>query len=184
MPHPAVLRADARRNLERVLEAAVAVFGERGPEASVEEIAKRAGVGHATVFRRFPTKDALIAAVVEERMRELLRLAEAALEEEDAGAAFERFVWKIAELHIRDRGLHECLVRCLELPASVQLHEVAARVVARAQAQGALRDDVDADDVEALLAAAIKASPADRWQRHVDVVLAGLRPPNSDASTT
>jgi len=59
-----VLRADARRNLGLVLDAASEVFAERGPDASIDEIARRAGVGHGTVFRRFPTKDALLAAVL------------------------------------------------------------------------------------------------------------------------
>jgi AcrR family transcriptional regulator len=59
-----VLRADAQRNLNRVLEAATEAFAEFGADVSVDEIARRAGVGHATVFRRFPTKEALIAAVV------------------------------------------------------------------------------------------------------------------------
>ena len=62
------LRSDARRNLERVLDAAAEVFAASGPDASVDEIAKRAGVGHATVFRRFPTKDYLMFAVIERRV--------------------------------------------------------------------------------------------------------------------
>ena len=67
----ATLRADARRNLDRLLEAASECFAEQGLDASIDEIAKRAGIGHGTVFRRFPTKEALLVAVIRERLHEL-----------------------------------------------------------------------------------------------------------------
>ena len=87
------LRADAQRNLGRVLDAAAEVFAERGPDASVDEIARRAGVGHGTVFRRFPTKDALVAAVSASASRSSPRRRRSCSSEADAGAAFEEFVW-------------------------------------------------------------------------------------------
>ena len=86
------LRADAQRNLGRVLEAAAEVFAERGPAASVDEIARRAGVGHGTVFRRFPTKDALMYAVIERHVAQLSAMAEEALASDDPGEAFFDFV--------------------------------------------------------------------------------------------
>src|SRR5580704_13219295 len=101
----AALRADAQQNLGRVLQAAAEAFAEHGPDVSVDEIARRAGVGHGTVFRRFPTRDALVAAVIDARLRSFAASAERLLEEPDAGAAFEQFVWQIAELHSRDRAL-------------------------------------------------------------------------------
>src|SRR5439155_17386609 len=82
-----VLRADARRNLDRILEAAADAFAELGPDVTIDEIARRAGVGHGTVFRRFPTKDALRAAVIRVRLDEMLVHAAALLDEPDAGAA-------------------------------------------------------------------------------------------------
>lgn len=172
-----VLRADAQRNLGRVLEAAAEAFAERGPDVSIDEIARRAGVGHATVFRRFPTKSALIAAVVEERVRVLIALAETALEDEDAGAALKDFVWRAAELQARDRGLDECLDRCLLSPQVAELQQAVGGLVERAQAAGALRLDIGAHDVPALVGAAIRAAPPDQWRRYVEVVLDGLRPP-------
>ena len=81
------LRADAQRNLERVLDAAAELFAERGCDVSVDEIARKAGVGHATVFRRFPSKDALISAVVSKQIHELTGFVEGALAEEDASHA-------------------------------------------------------------------------------------------------
>lgn len=170
------LRADAQRNLGRVLEAAAEAFAEHGPDVSVDEIARRAGVGHATVFRRFPTKDALIAAVVEERVRTLIALAQSALEDEDAGAAVTAFVWQAAELQARDRGLYECLDRCVLSPEVAELERAVVRLVERAQAAGALRKDVGAHDVPTLVGAAIRAAPAGQWRRYVEVVLDGLRP--------
>ena len=70
------LRADAQRNLDRLLEAAAECFAEQGVDVSVDEIARRAGVGHGTVFRRFPTKDALLAAVLAGQMLQLSNAAE------------------------------------------------------------------------------------------------------------
>ncbi len=178
------LRADAQRNLGRVLDAAAEAFAEYGPDVSVDEIARRAGVGHATVFRRFPTKDSLMAAVVHERVAAVGRLAEAALAAPDAGAAFVDFVWSAAELQVQDRGLYECYGRCLESPEVAALQQAVSEVVARAQAAGALRRDFDGRDVPLLVGAAIKAAPAGQWRRYVEVVLDGLRPPKSELSTT
>jgi AcrR family transcriptional regulator len=171
------LRADAERNLRRVLDAAAEAFAEHGPDVSVDEIARRAGVGHATVFRRFQTKDELIAAVAQERMRTLVELAEDALAEPDPGEALTAFIWRMAELHARDRGLYECCNRCEGMPEAEELHLLAGNLVRRAQAAGALRADVAAEDVEALVGAAVKSSPPDRWRQHLTVVLDGLKPP-------
>src|SRR4030095_2889896 len=101
------LRADAQRNLDRILEAASEAYAEVGPDVTMDEIARRAGVGHGTVFRRFPTKDALRAAVIGMRLDELLAQAHALLEKPDAGAALEEFVWAAAEACRRDRALFE-----------------------------------------------------------------------------
>ncbi len=180
------LRADARRNLERVLEAAAEVFAERGPDVSVDEVARRAGVGHATVFRRFPSKDALIAAVVVDRIRGVGELADAALERDDAGEGFVEFAWQVAELKARDRCVFEGLVgRCADTPevmeANASVLEAIRRVVGRAQEAGAIRSDVDADEVllviASILSAALHRPGADEgaWRRHLAIVLDGLR---------
>ena len=176
------LRADAQRNLARVLDSAAELFAERGCDVSVDEIARRAGVGHATVFRRFPTKDALIAAVVSKQIRELADFVEDALVEEDAGEAFRAFVWHAGEIHARDRALYEGLPRCVEMPevaeAKSELNERVEQLVRRAQEAGALRRDVAADDVSTLVGSAIRGalnSPEpELWRRYVEVVLDGL----------
>ena len=112
------LRADARRNLERVLDAATEVFAEEGPEARVDEIATRAGVGPGTVFRRFPTKDDLMFAVIERRVEEMRSIAQEALAADDPGEAFFDFVHRVAELSMSTPGLHKCVVHCGEKPGA------------------------------------------------------------------
>jgi AcrR family transcriptional regulator len=179
------LRADAQRNLERVLDAAAALFAERGCGVSVDEIAARAGVGHATVFRRFPTKDALIAAVVARQIADLTAFVEQSLGEEDAGQAFRAFVWHAAELHARDRALYEGFSRCAcdsdVAQAKAELTTRVEELIGRAQAAGAVRAEISADDVSSLVGSAIRGSvdSADPqlWRRYVEVVLDGLRPP-------
>ncbi len=169
------LRADAKRNLERVLDAATEVFAEEGPEASIDEIAARAGVGHGTVFRRFPTKDALMLAVIERRVGELRALAEEALASEDPGAAFFDFVRRTAELNMRAPGLHRCVVHCRGKPGATELEKLVGKVVTRAQRAGAVRGDVKPADVQVLVRSALVNAPAGQWRRHLDVVLDGLR---------
>lgn len=179
----AMLRADAQRNLGRILEAASDAYAERGPDVTIDEIARRAGVGHGTVCRRFPTKDALRAAVLEAHLVKLLGRARALLESPDAGAALEGFVWAAAESCRRDRALFDGIDECsqfAELSAAKQeLHDVVGRLIRRAQRSGALRRGLDALDIGALVGAAIQASShADRddaWRRYVQVVLDGLR---------
>jgi AcrR family transcriptional regulator len=182
----AALRADAQQNLGRVLQAAAEAFAECGPDVSVDEIARRAGVGHGTVFRRFPTKDGLIAAVIGTRLRALGDRAENLLDEADAGAALERFVWEIAELHAHDRVLFEGVPRCSEMPeiadAKERLQELVERLVARAQDEGALRRDIRPEDVTGLVGSAMlgstQASDEEAWRRYIRIVLDGLRPPS------
>lgn len=169
------LRVDAQRNLERVLDAATEAFTEDGPDTSIDEIARRAGVGHATVFRRFPTKEALIAAVVERRVAELVGHARAALDSADPGEAFFDYAWKVGEVHAGARGLHACVAVCGEPPAVAELRRMTARLVLRAQEAGAVRSDVRPEDVAALLRGALEAAPARQWRRYLGVVLDGLR---------
>jgi AcrR family transcriptional regulator len=177
-----VLRSDARRNLDRILEAASDAFAEVGPDVTIDEIARRAGVGHGTVFRRFPTKDALRAAILRRRLEELLSRAAELSERADAGAAFEEFVWVAAESCSHDRALYEGMERCGDdavFTAKRELHGVIDGLIRRAVEQGAIRRELDARDVSALVGAAVMASVhserPDAWRGYVTVVLDGLR---------
>ena len=177
-----VQRADARRNLDRILEAAADAFAESGPDVTIDEIARRAGVGHGTVFRHFSSKDELRAAVLRLRLEEILGRAHDLLGEPDAGAALEEFVWVAAASCRRDRFLFEGVERCVFEDVSTlkaDLHDVGDRLIRRARRAGAIRRGVDSRDVGALVGAAIQAAQhAERdedWRRYVQVVLDGLR---------
>jgi AcrR family transcriptional regulator len=180
------LRADAQRNLERVLEAAADAFAERGADVSVDEIARRAGVGHATVFRRFPTKDSLVAAVVCRRIDALVAFAEDALRRPDAGEAFRDFVWHAGETFAADRALYDGLGRCVEVAyvaeSKAKLNALVEQLIAKAQERGAVRSDVDAEDVSLLVGSAIQATrqsaDAGAWRRYLAVVGDRQRPPS------
>ncbi len=159
------LRADAQRNLDRLLQAAGECFAESGLDASIDEIARRAGVGHGTVFRRFPTKDALVAAVIDANVRELTAVAEA---ERTEPGGFERFVRTAAAAYAQNQSLLEAMDKCRHQPQVEALRETVQKLVRKAQLRGEVRRDVKVDDVLALIPAA---------SRYPDVILDGLRPP-------
>ena len=164
------LRADAQRNLDALLGAATECFAEQGVDVSVDEIARRAGVGHGTVFRRFPTKDALLVAVLEGQMRELTVEADAALQDDDAAAGFARFMRHAADAYARNRSLIEALKRCEHTPPADELVGAVQRLVERAQRAGAVRKGLTAEDVLTLLPTA---------SAYPDVIIDGLRPPTA-----
>jgi AcrR family transcriptional regulator len=169
------LRADARRNLERVLDAATEAFAASGPDASIDEIARAAGVGHGTVFRRFPTKDDLMYAVIERHVAQMCALAEEALSSDDPGEAFFSFAHRVAELAMSTPGLHKCVVHCGEKPRGAELDELSRKVIERAQRARALRSDLKPADVGPLIRAALMAASPGQWRLYLDVVLDGLR---------
>jgi AcrR family transcriptional regulator len=168
------LRADAQRNLDRLLEAAAECFSEKGVDVSVAEIARRAGVGQGTVFRRFPTKDALLAAVLTKEMLQLSNTAMTAYSEPDAGKAFDYFVRNVAEAYARNHALIEAMKRCEATPEVDALVDAVARLLRRAQDAGAIRTDITATDVLALVPTA---------STYPEIVLDGLRPSAPARST-
>src|ERR1700742_1059598 len=111
------LRADAARNRERIVGAETEVFAERGLEASTAEIATRAGVGEATLFRRFPTKDDLVTAIIAVQLEEAAGIAASCLEEEDPWRGVERFLFEMAERSTADHGVSDATKeRCMASP--------------------------------------------------------------------
>jgi AcrR family transcriptional regulator len=162
------LRADAQRNLDRLLEAAAECFAEQGVDASIDEIARRAGVGHGTVFRRFPTKDALFAAVLAGQVAELAVAAEEACGAPDAADAFNGFVRRMAEAYAHNRSLVEAMNRCKMTPEVDALVDAVGHLLKHAQDEGAVRGDVTATDVLALIPTA---------GVYPQIVLDGLRAP-------
>ena len=181
-----VLRADAQRNLELILEAAAEAFAEKGHEACVADIAHRAGVGQATLFRRFETKDDLIAAVFKRKLGQMLEAAEAAAEHPRAWDGLCEFMATATEMQLRDRGFFQASAQALMgdpeiLQLKQQLIAEATELVARAHSEGSLRKDITAEDIPALCCAAAQAgtmSPKvgpDAAKRYLQVVTDGLR---------
>jgi AcrR family transcriptional regulator len=180
------LRADARRNRDRVLESARAAFAVGGSDASLDEIARAAGVGAGTVYRHFPTKEALFEAVVLDRIGELIEEAHALSDDPDPGRAFSSFI----ELLAREGALKRDLVETLssdgihlqlgEAPIVRALFDVLGELLGRAQRAGAVRRDISVNDVIALLTGAAYAlchSRADDEQsgRLLAIMYDGLR---------
>jgi AcrR family transcriptional regulator len=183
------LRADARRNRQKVVAAAAAAFAETGLDAQVEDIARRAGVGVGTLYRHFPTKDALVAALAEEHFERLADTVEAAIEDAGSGDGWETFtttIWRIADTVAADVawceivGGHPTAVQA----ASRGQHRLAAAtsaLLARAQQSGRMRDDVTFADISTIMcgfghiAAAQRAGAALDWKRYLDIALDGLR---------
>jgi AcrR family transcriptional regulator len=180
------LRADAERNRKRLLDAAAAVFAERGLEASTAEIARRAGVGQGTVFRRFPTKDDLVAAIVVDRLHEITDAARALLADPPLEGAVLAFMAQLASIHVRDRGLIEAVngTRALADPAVHDAHgdlmDVLENVVKKDRQAGLVREDLGAFDVMALGKAVASACEPGivtaSYKRYLAVVAAGLKP--------
>jgi AcrR family transcriptional regulator len=179
-------RADARRNRDRVLESARAAFAAEGSDASLDEIARGAGVGAGTVYRHFATKEALFEAVVLDRIGELIEEARAHVDDPDPGRAFSSFVELLAREGARKRDLVETLssagihLQLGEAPIVRALVDVLGELLLGAQRAGAVRRDVSVNDVMALLTGAAYAichSRADHEQsgRLVGIMCDGLR---------
>ncbi len=152
------LRADAERNRAAILAAAREVFAEQGLEAPLEEIAARAGVGIATLYRRFPARQQLIAAALIEKITQYAEAAGQALAVPDPWAGFSGFVERISELQAADRGLSDLL--CMALPAGEQVEQLRSQandqvvqLVERAKSAGRLREDFAGEDLLLLLIA-------------------------------
>jgi AcrR family transcriptional regulator len=180
------LRRDAERNRRRIIDAARIVFAQRGLRGSHDDIAREAGVGVGTVYRRFPIKDQLIDALFEEAMEEIVGLAEQGLAIDDPWEGLVHFIVRGQELQCADRGLKELL-----LGSDAGVQRVAAardriaplieRLLNRAQTAGAVRDDVAATDLPIMqlaigaIADATRDVAPETWRRTLTVMLDGLR---------
>jgi AcrR family transcriptional regulator len=179
------LRADARRNRERVLEAARAVFSDQGRDAQMDDVARRAEVGVGTVYRHFPTKEALIAALIADAFERILGAASDALAVDDPWEGFEQVLWRGAEIMAGDRALSEVFAAQPgpgpEDMAVVQaLQQTVGELIRRAQAAGVLREDLIVDDIPMLMCGIGSATKKQHacpgaWRRHLQIVLDGLR---------
>jgi AcrR family transcriptional regulator len=185
---PPKLRADARRNREAVLTAARERFSDEGLDCQMEDIARAAGVGVGTVYRHFPNKRDLIAALVADRFLRLAERAEAALAEEDPWRAFCDLMRASAKLQMSDRALSEYISSQPDLgqQAAVEsgLADLTEQLMTKAQAAGGMREDAVIEDVPTLIcglcaitAGAAGSMPELNWERYVEIMLDGLRAP-------
>lgn len=176
-------RRDAVRNDARVIEAARAVFAERGPQAGMEEVASRAGVGVGTIYRRFAGKEALLEAIARQFVAELDEAADRALADDDAGAAFDTFLEFVGRFDMEKRRYaRELIERVVDEEAGAATTGKLHALTDRAVAAGALAPDVTGADVLALLTAlraVVSSSDGSddmSWRRFLERHLRGLRP--------
>ena len=180
------LRRDAQANRERIVAAARAVFAAQGIDATVEEIARRAGVGMGTLYRRFPTKEELVDAVLEDAFGQFVHVAEEALAEDDAWAGFTGFLERSLALYGADRGLRDLAAssehgRARADALRARWRPLIRQLVERAQEQGSLRADFTPEDVPVVfwtagrvIEATAQVAP-DFWRRYLGLLLDGLR---------
>ncbi len=185
------LRADARRNRKRVLEAAQVCFARDGIDAQMDDIAACAGVGVGTVYRHFATKEALIEALATDYFETQSELAREALEVEDPWEAFSGFVRRGAGLMADSRALPQVMADRPEMMKNAAIAADAElgflgmieTLIARAKHGGALRDDFELEDIPAIMCSLgslqVSKGAYANWRRVLEMVLDGMRAPGS-----
>ncbi|HEY3669450.1 MAG TPA: helix-turn-helix domain-containing protein [Acidimicrobiia bacterium] len=177
-------RADAVRNRSRIIETAGEIFAVRGADASLEEIARGAGVGIGTLYRHFPTRDDLVEAVFHDRVAELEALAEGLLASDAPGEALATWLHAQLDQAATCRGLAaEAMLTMLahrDAPSPCEsMRQAGAALLARAQAAGEVRDGVEIDDlvrmVQAVTLAADESDDPETAERLFGFVLDGVR---------
>lgn len=192
MTEPRALRADARRNVERLLEAAREVFCERGLGAPLDAVAGRAGVSIGTLYNRFPTREALIDAALPELVAcEMAAVADRALAEPTPWRRFATYLEGLCASQTGDQAISDVIAGSPHISAALNavcedVFALGARLVAEAQADGSLRADITLDDVfvaywlNARLGGHAGPDADAASRRHIAIVLDGLR---ADAAT-
>lgn len=176
------LRRDAAQNRRKLLDAARRVFDARGLDAGVEEIAQEAGVGVGTLYRRFPTKDALVSELVHEALTTTRQLAVSA-QADTAGDGLEQFLYAVGQMQADNRG---CLARLwtddTTIAARAECRELIAVLLTSGQLRGRIRDDATLTDIDlvfwslrGVLEMTSMHDPV-AWRRHIALTVAGLRP--------
>ena len=181
------LRRDAERNRQRILDAARRLYAESGLRASHDDVARAAGVGVGTVYRRFPDRESLQAAVFDRQLDEVVRLAEAAQARPDPWPALRDFLVAVLELQAGDKGLRDLLAGAPDASAAAgrargRIAPVVGDMLGRAQREGRVRPDLTVTDlslVPVMVGAIIEATRAvdpDQWRRTLALLLDGLEP--------
>jgi AcrR family transcriptional regulator len=188
------LRRDAELNRQRILRAAAEIFTEQGLEATLDDVARQAGVGVGTVYRRFPDKEALADALFTDRLDALVALAEDALADPDEWGSLVSFLEQAGALLAADRGLRQLFMFATYGydrvgQARARMQPLVSTLVSRAQAAGAVRADLCPTDVpliEFMLAGVAEYARNARpqvWRRYLALLLDGLRPERAGPGT-
>lgn len=177
-------RADAQRNLKRLVEAARQALAEVGVDVTAHEIAKRAGVGIGTFYRRLPSREALLEAVLDELLEMPIVVADRCLEDPDPWHGLTEFAMTFVRLRTASCGVNEALggVPKLSIEPSVdKIRDRIRRLVQRAQRAGMMRSDAVWEDVAFLIAGALTETRtigleagSEQWRRNLQIVLDGL----------
>jgi AcrR family transcriptional regulator len=187
------LRRDAERNRQRILQAAAEVFTQRGLDATLDDVARQAGVGVGTVYRRFPDKETLVGELFQDRIDAMVAVAEQACAAPDAWQALVSFLEYAAASMAGDLGLRQLMMfatygKDRVAYARDQMRPVVSTLVERAQAAGALRPDFSATDIPLLAfmlgSAGEYAGPVqpDLWRRYLALIIDGMRATKDDLS--
>lgn len=187
------LRRDAERNRQLILDAARELFAVRGLDVSMDEIARRAGVGVGTVYRRFPDKDLLIDALFEDSLETIVGIAGESLEREDPWEALTWFMERYVSVQAEDRGLRQLLFSSLHAEDRVarargRIKPITDELLRRAHAAGQLRPDATGTDIALLqfMLSALVDYTRDvdplAWRRFLGIVLDGLRTERDEPS--
>ena len=187
------LRRDAERNRQRILAAAAEVFTERGLDATLDEVARAAGVGIGTVYRRFPDKESLVSELFRDRIDALVTVAEEACADNDPWHGLVAYLEFAATALAGDLGLRQLMMfatydRDQVCYARDRMRPVISRLVERAQASGDLRGDFQATDVKmiAFMLASIAEYAASAnpevWRRYLTMIVDGLRPARAEVT--
>jgi AcrR family transcriptional regulator len=180
------LRKDAARNRQRILEAARELFAQQGISATLNEIARHAGVGVGTVYRHFPDREQLIDDLFEERIDALAAAMRSGLQDPDPWQGLTGFLERALELQAADRGLQDLVLGAAGAferiaSARARLYPLGAQLLKRARDSGELRADIEPQDmpiIQLMLWPVIDAShefAPDLWRRYIQIVLDGLR---------
>jgi AcrR family transcriptional regulator len=186
------LRADAERNRRKLLDAAAELFARKGLGVGLDEIARHAGVGVGTAYRRFPDKEQLIEALFDDRIEQIAALAERSAACEDAYAGLVEFIDGNVQLQSTDQGLKELILGSPHAIARVRaararIEPAVESLVSRAQAAGQIRADVAHTDVALVqfmltaISDITRDVDPDVWRRGLRLVLDGLRTPTPGA---
>jgi len=186
-----VARRDAERNRAKLIETGRSALAELGPDAPLEEIARRAGVGIGTLYRHFPTREALVESIFAEHIGSVRAAAERAAAAEDAWVGLVGFLEHVCELQARNLPLRGVFLRQSDRRSLAEHRErmrpLLDRLVRRAREQGSLREDYTLGDLSLALwsFAPIFEATADIhpnvWRRHLRILLDGMR---AEAATT